>query len=252
MDPRAPLNTATGRWALVTGGSRGIGRAVVDELAGGGWNVAIAHLRDTAAAEESATAVRARGAKVMVHTGNLGDPEECGRLAERLREQCGRLHALVHCAGLGALAPTLEARPGRWRMAWDTHVGALIELLRQDLLATGGTVVALSSLGVRRVTPGYAPIAAAKGSLETLVRYLAVEMAEEDIAVNAICAGPVDTASLRSFAFHDAMEQASRQSIAGRLGRPTDIAPIVAFLLAPGARWIRGQVLVADGGFGLA
>lgn len=187
----------------------------------------------------------------MVHTGNLGDPEECGRLAERLREQCGRLHALVHCAGLGALAPALEARPGRWRMAWDTHVGALVELLRQDLLAPGGTVVALSSLGARRVTPGYAPIAAAKGALETLVRYLAVEMAEKDIAVNAVCAGPVETDSLRSFGFHDAVEAASRRSVAGRLGRPTDIAPVVAFLVGPEARWIRGQVVVADGGFGL-
>lgn len=236
----------------MTGGSRGIGRAVVAELAGGGWNVVLAHLRDRAAAEESAAAARDHGASVVVHTGNLGNPEECGRLAERVRGEAGSLHALVHCAGLGALAPALEARPGRWRLAWDTHVGALIELLRRDLLSSGGTVVALSSLGTRRVTPGYAPIAAAKGALETLVRYLAAELARKDIAVNAVCAGPVETDSLRSFAFHDAIEAESRRSAAGRLGRPADIAPVVGFLVRPEARWIRGQVLVADGGFGLA
>ncbi len=251
MDPGAPLETPARCWALVTGGSRGIGRAVVEQLAGCGWSVAIAHLRNTAAAEESATAARARGAEVIVHTGNLGDPEECGRLAQRIWREAGPVSALVHCAGLGALAPALEARPGRWRMAWDTHVGALIELLRSDLVAPGGGVVALSSLGAHRVTRGYAPIAAAKGALETLVRYLAVEMAEKDIAVNAVCAGPIDTDSLRSFAFYDEVEEASQGSIAGRIGRPADIAPIVAFLVGPGARWIRGQVLVADGGFGL-
>jgi NAD(P)-dependent dehydrogenase (short-subunit alcohol dehydrogenase family) len=237
----------------VTGGSRGIGRAVVEELAARGWCVAIAHLRDIPAAESAAAAVQARGGRAFVHTGNLGDSQQCKGLIERIRAEAGHLNAIVHCAGLGAIAPVLDARPGRWRIAWDTHVGVLLELVQRgcDLLAPGAGVVALSSLGAHRVTPGYASIAVAKGGLETLVRYLAVELAGRDVVVNAICAGPVETDSLRSFSFHDAMQEASQRSIAGRLGLPADIAPIVAFLLEPGARWIRGQVLVADGGLGL-
>ena len=238
----------------MTGGSRGIGRAVVEELAARGWSVAIAHLRDVPAAESAAAAVQARGGRAIVHTGNLGDSKECERLIQHVRTEAGHLNAIVHCAGLGAITPLLDAKPGRWRLAWDTHVGALLEVVQRgrDLLVPGAAVVALSSLGSHRVTPGYASIAVAKGGLETLVRYLAVELAGMDVVVNAICAGPVETDSLRSFSFHDAIEEASRRSIAGRLGRPADIAPIVAFLLEPGSRWIRGQVLVADGGFGLA
>jgi NAD(P)-dependent dehydrogenase (short-subunit alcohol dehydrogenase family) len=253
MAPGNSIAESTERWVLVTGGSRGIGRAVVEDLARRGWNVAIAHLRDTASAMNVAARVEEWGSQAIVHTGNLGDAEECGRLVERLTSEVGRLDGLVHCAGLGALSPALDARPGRWRVAWDTHVGALLELLRQghDLLAPGGAVVAMTSLGARRVMPGYATIAAAKGALETLVRYLSVEMADSDIAINAICGGPVETDSLRSFAFHDEVEETSRRSVAGRLGRPEDIAPIVAFLLGPDSRWIRGQVVVADGGLGL-
>jgi enoyl-[acyl-carrier protein] reductase III len=249
----SPIAKSSERWVLVTGGSRGIGRAIVEDLAERGWNVAIAHLRDIESATAAAEVVAECGRRAIVHTGNLGNPEECVRLIERLGVEIERLDGLVHCAGLGALTPALEARPGRWRIAWDTHVGALLELLRRgrDLMAPDGAVVAMTSLGTRRVTPGYATIAAAKAALETLVRYLAVEMADSGISVNAVCGGPVQTDSLRSFAFHDDLERAACQSIAGRLGRPTDIAPIVAFLLSPDSRWIRGQVVVADGGFGL-
>jgi len=237
----------------VTGGSRGIGRAVAEELAARGWSVAIAHLRDVAAAEAAAETVRARGGGAIIHTGNLGDAAECARLVERLRGDAGRLHGFVHCAGLGALSGVLDTRPGRWRIVWDTHVGALLEILRlgRDLFVPGASIVALTSLGARRVVPGYASIAAGKAAVEALVRYLAVEMAPLGVNVNAVCGGPVDTDSLRSFAFRDEAERASRDGPPGRLGRPEDLAPVVAFLLSEDARWIRGQVVVADGGFGL-
>lgn len=240
-------------WVLVTGGSRGIGRGVAAEMARRGWNVAIAHLRDVEAAAEARAEVESAGGRALVHTGNLGDPAECGRLVEVVREEAGGLRGVVHCAGLGALAPALDGRPGRWRLAWDTHVGALIEILGRgrELLEPGGSVVAVSSLGGRRVLPGYASIGVAKAGLESLVRYLAVELAGSGVAVNAVCGGPVDTDSLRSFAVFGEIDEWSRRSVAGRLGRPEDLAPVVAFLLSPGSRWIRGQVVVADGGLGL-
>ena len=119
------------------------------------------------------------------------------------------------------------------------------------MFATPAAVVAVSSLGSRFVTPGYASIGASKGGLEVLVRYLAAELAPRGVNVNAVCGGPVDTDSLRSFPTFVELEQMSRQRPSGRMGQPEDLAPVIAFLLGPDARWIRGQVIVVDGGFSL-
>ncbi len=241
------------RWCLVTGGSRGIGRAVALELAGRGWNVGIAYLRNEQAAEEVYGQILQLGCEALMHQGNLANSEECGELVRRVGREMGRLDGLVHAAALGALSPVMDTRPGRWRLAWDTHVGALIELVRLALpfFSTDAGVVALSSLGAHRVTEGYASIAAAKGALESVVRYMGAELAHSGISVNAVCGGPVDTDSLRTFPTFEDLVAESKRRPPGRLGQPTDIAPIVAFLLSPEARWIRGQVIVADGGFSL-
>lgn len=240
-------------WALVTGASRGIGRAVALDLAARGWNVALGFLRNEEAAREVASGVRARGQEVLLCPYNLVKPEERRELIARVAEVTDRLGGLVHAAGLGAAAPVLGARPSRWEMAWESHVAALLDLIHlgRGMLRDPAAVVAFGSLGAERVMDGYAPIAAAKGALETLVRYLAVELAPDGVNVNCIRGGPVDTDSLRSFPAFDALVEESRHRPPGRIGRPEDIAPVASFLLSPEARWIRGQVVVADGGFGL-
>jgi len=241
------------RWCLVTGGSRGIGREVALELARRDWNVIIAHLQNEAAAAEVLRSIGERGGHAIAHRGNLADSKECVALIDRISREIGTLDGFVHAAALGALAPALETRPNRWRLAWDTHVGALIELVRnaQPLFSEEAGIVALSSLGAHRVTVGYASLAAAKGALESIVRYLAAELASKKINVNAVCGGPVDTDSLRTFPTYDDIVSESRRRPPGRLGAPSDLAPIVAFLLSSDARWIRGQVIIADGGFSL-
>ena len=237
----------------MTGGSRGIGRAVALELAAAGWDVAIVHLRNADAASATSDAVRALGRRCLVYQANVGRPDECADVVRRVVDEGGPLAGLVHAAGLGALSPALATRPARWQLAWDTHVGALLALAAAaaPAFADGAGVVAFSSLGAWRVMPGYAPIAAAKGALESAVRYLAAELAPRGVTVNAIRGGPVDTDSLRSFAVFDEIEAERRRRPPGRLGRPEDIAPIAAYLLGPGARWITGQVITADGGFSL-
>jgi enoyl-[acyl-carrier protein] reductase III len=248
-----PTDAGEPLWALVTGASRGIGAATAVELARRGWDVVIGYLRNAEAAESVAGRVRQHGRRALLAPCNVAKREECTDLVHRVQAEVGALHGLVHCAGLGALSPTLETRPARWQIAWDTHVAALLHLLAEarPILAPGSGVVALSSIGARSVTPGYASIAATKGALETLVRYLAAELAPQRIHVNAVCGGPVDTDSLRSFDVFAQLEAESARRPCGRLGQPTDLAPVIAFLLGEDAQWIRGQVIVADGGFSL-
>lgn len=255
MSAPARSVTATSRdaWVLVTGGSRGIGAATARTLASRGWHVAIAYLRNEAAAERVADDVESLGRQVLLHRCNLTSAEECQGLIGRIRAEAGTLQGLVHCAGLGAPAPVLDTRPNRWRLAWESHVAALVDLVAaaRDMLQPGASVVAVSSLGAKRVMPGYGSIAAAKGALEVLVRYLAVELADRGINVNAVCGGPVDTDSLRSFPFFEAVEAECRRRPCGRLGMPDDLAKVIALLLDTDAAWIRGQVIVADGGLSL-
>jgi enoyl-[acyl-carrier protein] reductase III len=240
-------------WAIVTGGGRGIGRAVTLELARNGWNVVAGYLRDDRSAADTAADAAALGARVVLHRGNVGSAGDRGALLQLAREHTPRLDGLVHCAGLGALSPALATRPARWQLAAETHFLAFVDLVSQarPLLGVGSGVVALTSLGTSRVTPGYASIATAKAALETSVRYLAAELAADGVTVNAVCGGPVETDSLRSFAFFAAVAEESRRRACGRIGQPEDIAPVVTFLLSPAARWIRGQIIVADGGFSL-
>jgi enoyl-[acyl-carrier protein] reductase III len=240
-------------WALVSGASRGIGRAVALELADRGWNLGVGYLHNTAAAEETARAIEKRGASFLLLPFNLARPADRTTLMERVVSDCVPLKGLVHAAGLGVLAPVLEARPNRWDLPWETHFRAFVDLVRgaKPAFVDGASVVALTSLGVHRVTPGYGPLAAAKGALETVVRYLAVELSNAGVRVNAVCGGPVDTDSLRSFAWCDDVAAVSARRACRRLGRPEDIAPVVAWLMGPDAQWVRGQIIVADGGFSL-
>jgi len=221
--------------------------------AGRGWNVVVGYLRDDAAAADVRAAIESAGRKALLAKGNLANRDECATLADQCRDEVGRLDGFVHCAALGATAPATRTKPNRWKLAWDTHVGAFVELasLVRPLLRPGSGIVALSSLGAHLVMPGYASIGAAKGALEVLVRYLAVELALDGIRVNGVRAGPVETDSLHSFPYYGAIEQECRRRPAGRIGQPDDVARIVLFLLEPESEWIRGQMVVADGGYSL-
>ena len=223
------------------------------DLATRGWNVALGYLRSEDAANEVAASVRELGREVLLCPYNLVKPHERKELLTRVGGVTDRLGGLVHAAGLGAAAPVLGAKPARWELAWETHVAALLDLIEsgRTLLRDPSSVVAFSSLGAHQVMEGYASFGATKGALETLVRYLAVELVSDGVNVNCVSGGPVDTDSLRSFPAFDDLAEESRRRPSGRMGRPEDIAPVVSFLLSPDARWIRGQVIVADGGFGL-
>lgn len=241
------------RWALVTGASRGIGRATAVALAGHGYNVGIGYLRNESAAADVAREIESRGRTPVLLRGNVARSAECADIVTRFTAAAGRVDAFVHAAALGAPASLLDARTNRFTLAWDTHVRGFLDLVRaaRASFAPGASVVALTSIGTHHVFPGYGPIAMAKGALEVIVRYLAQELAPVGVRVNGVCGGPVDTDSLRSFPGFAAIEQECARRPCGRLGTPEDLAPVIVWLLGEESQWMRGQVVVADGGFGL-
>ena len=239
-----------GATVFVTGGSRGIGKAIAHRFADlGAARVAIGYMRNDRAAEETAEELRAKGAEPVLVRGNVSSE----RVAHEVGE-LGPLHALVHNAATGVIRPALETEDKHWNWTLDANARALLSLTRAAApqMPDGASIVAISSLGSTRVLKDYVLVGTSKAALESLVRYLAVELAPRGIRVNAVSGGVVDTAALEHFPHRDQMlEWGEKRTPAGRLVEPKDIADAVAFLCSPEADMIRGHILVVDGGFSL-
>jgi enoyl-[acyl-carrier protein] reductase III len=243
-----------GKKALVTGGTRGIGRAIALRLAEEGAEVVLNYLDNDAAAEEALALVRKKSPGSSLAKANLADPDAAKGLAEEAVRRLGHVDYLVHCAALGTFKRVLDLRANQWDLSFDINVKSFLLVVQRlaKHMPKGGSVVALSSSGASRAVPNYGAIGISKAALEALVRYLAAELIPEGVRVNAVSAGPVDTRSLASFPGHEEMKrELVRRTPAGRLGRPEDLAGLVSFLLSPDADWIVGQTLVADGGLSL-
>ncbi len=244
-----------GKLALVTGGGRGIGRAVALELAGRGADVLVNYLRNEEAATQTVEAVRALGRQAEALRAHVGDPQRIARMFAEIGERYGRLDILVNNAASGVIRPLMELEPRHWD--WTLGINARGAWLCAKAAAPlmegrNGRIVGISSLGAGRVLPEYVAVGVSKAALESLTRYLAVELAPMGIAVNAVSGGLVETEALSFFPRREQMlEEARRRTPAGRMVRPTDIARAVAFLSGPGADMIRGQVIVVDGGYSI-
>ena len=234
---------------LVTGGSRGIGRAIALRFArGGARRVAIGYLRNDRAAEETAEELRAVGAEPVLVRGNVTS----GRVLQEVAA-LGQLDVLVHNAATGVIRPALETEDKHWDWTMNANARSLLALARvvAPQMPSGSSIVAISSLGAQRVLDNYTLVGTSKAALEALVRYLAVELAPRGIRVNAVSGGVVETGALEHFPNRDAMLEVGAANPAGRLVSPEDIAGAVAFLCGPDAAMVRGQTLVVDGGFSL-
>lgn len=243
-----------GKVALVTGGSRGIGRAISEGLARRGANVVIAYLRKRAAAEETCRALDDHGVKALSVRCNVGDAGEVDELFGLIGEAFGRLDVFVSNAASGVIRPLeeLDCRAWDWTMDINARPPLLAARYLPDLMPEGGSVVALSSLGASRVMPGYAVVGASKAALEAVIRYLAVELGPRRIRSNVVSAGVVDTDALKHFPMREAMLDVARTgSPVGRLVTPADVAATVDFLTSDRATMINGQTIVLDGGASL-
>jgi enoyl-[acyl-carrier protein] reductase III len=238
-----------GKSVLVRGGSGGIGREIALRFADlGAARVGISYLRNDSAAEETAGEIRERGAEALLLRGNVGDPAKAASFVEEM----GALDALVSNAATGVIRPALELEERHWDWTMNANARAFLTLARHAAprMQPGSAIVGVSSLGSTRVLENYVLVGASKAALESLVRYLAVELSPLGIHVNAVSAGLVETGALEYFPNREEMlEGYRRRTPAGRLVEPRDVAEVVCFLASPAAGMIRGQTVVVDGGF---
>ena len=248
----APFPDLSGKAAVVSGGTRGIGRAVSLALAARGARLVLGYRADAAAAEETVAACGALGADAAAVAANLAHPEEARALVAAAGD---RVDLLVHAAALGSFKPVLDVKPAQWDLTLSVNARAFLLLARaaSDRMPAGGRLVALSSLGSTRVVPEYGALGASKAALEAVVRALAVELGPRGILVNAVSAGLVPTASVGLHPRYEELAARARAaSPLGRLGTAEEVAAAVLFLASPLASWVTGQTLVVDGGASLA
>lgn len=245
---------------LVTGSGRGIGREIALRFAREGAHLVINYFRNRPPAEETVAEIRELGRRCLLVKANVGDLDDLTHLYEAIDNEFGALDVLVHNAASGYNRPALQQRPRGWE--WTMNINARSLLFGAQhavpLMAQrgGGAIVALSSLGASRVMSDYVVVGASKAALEALVRYLGVELAPQNIRVNAVAPGMVLTDALEHFAtFRDGgeslIDDVKASTPTGRLCTPQDVAGLIAFLCSPAAAMLCGQTITLDGGYSL-
>jgi len=247
-----------GKIALVTGSGRGIGKAIALALAGQGADLVINYVRNQQPAEDTAAIIRNLGRKALVQRANLSKLEEIEKLFDVVELEFGGLDIFIHNAAAGFNRPAMVQKESGWDYTMNLNARALLFAAQKavPLMQSrgGGHILAVTSPGAYRVMPDYIAVGASKAALDSLVRYLAVELAPLNIRVNAVAPGLVLTDALQHFsvmADAEVIPRAVANTPAGRLVTPEAVASLILFLCSPGAEMIRGQVLVQDGGYTL-
>jgi enoyl-[acyl-carrier protein] reductase III len=245
--------------ALITGSGRGIGRAIALHLARNGADIVINFFRNRNPAEATVAEIHALGRRAIAVKANIGEIQQIEQLFADVKASFGTLDFLIHNAASGFNRPVMEQRPKGWDWAMNINARSLLFMAQKatELMKPrgGGVIVSISSSGAQRVLPDYVSVGASKAALEAVTRYLAIDLAPQNIVVNAVSPGFVVTEALQHFAAVrediNIFERAKSLTPAGRMLTPEDVAGVVAFLCTPAAAMIRGQVIVVDGGYTL-
>lgn len=244
----------TGKTALVTGGSRGIGRAVALELARRGAQVVVNYRREAAHAADVCAAIEGMGGRALAVAADVSDAGAVEQLFTRAAETLGTVDVLVNNAGVARDALLLRMSEADWDAVLDTSLKAAFlctrAALRGMLRARWGRVVSISSVIALGANPGQANYAAAKAGMIALTRTLAREVGSRGITVNAVAPGYVET-DMTAALTEQARKQLVDRIALERLGTPEDVAQAVGFLCSPAASYVTGHVLVVDGGLSL-
>jgi NAD(P)-dependent dehydrogenase (short-subunit alcohol dehydrogenase family) len=245
------MNTLSGKTALVTGASRGIGRATALALARLGAQVLVHYGRSAAEAERLVAEIVAAAGRATAIGGDLEAPEGPVTLASRTRDIVGgRLDILVANAGVTNARPIEAFTVADFDSLFAVNVRAPFFLVQQllPILGEGSSIVFVSSLAARSALPKIAAYASSKGAVETLTRHLAASLGERGIRVNAVAPGIVDTDMSNFTKTEEGRVKALRMQALQRIAEPGEIADVIAFAASPASRWITGQVLAVDGG----
>ena len=240
-----------GRVALVTGGSRGIGRAIAERLGADGHRVAVNYRSRRDAADEAVEAITSAGGQAVAVGADVGDPDAVAGMFASVEESMGPVEILVNNAGITADALLVRMKPEDWDAVIRTNLGSAYlttkAALRGMLKARWGRIVSIASVAGMAGNPGQANYAAAKAGLIGFTKSVAKEVGSRGITVNAVAPGFVDTDMTE--ALGDEVRDAALPSISlGRFGTPAEIASAVGYLASDDASYITGQVLVVDGG----
>jgi enoyl-[acyl-carrier protein] reductase III len=244
-----------GKLALVTGGSRGIGRAIALNFASQGADIVVNFFRRREAAEKTAKDIEAMGVKAELIKANMGDPAKIDEMFDTIANKFGHLDIFINNAatGVGRSALDIDARAWDWTMNANARAFLLCAQRASKLMeGRGGKIVAISSIGSYFVLPTYVAVGVSKAALEALTRYLAIELAPKNICVNAIAASAVETEALKFYIKEGLIEDTRQATPAGRMVTPEDVAKVVAFLCSEEASMIRGQTIIIDGGTSIA
>ncbi|NUL48738.1 SDR family oxidoreductase [Cellulosimicrobium funkei] len=239
----------TPRVAVVTGGSRGIGRAVTRRLTAAGFDVVVVYAADEGAAAETIKEIEAEGRTGLAIKADIADAIAVSRAFDEVEDRFGGIDAVVNSAGIMPLAPIAGLDLDDLDRVLRTNVRGAFVVTQQAVrrVRAGGAVVLFSTTVTRTHLPDYGAYAATKAAVEGLVPIVAKELAGRDITVNAVAPGPTATDLFFEGKPHEVVERIAGASPMGRLGTPEDVAEVVAALTGP-ARWINGQTIFANGG----
>ena len=243
--------------ALITGGSRGIGKAIAEKFADEKYDLVINFMRKKSIAEETKAEIEEKyGVKVHIIKANVGELDQIKSLFAETEEVFGRLDVFINNAASGVQRPLMEIEEHHWDWTQDINAKAYLFAAQEAAKLMekngGGSIVAISSLGSIRALPNYVVVGVSKAAVEAITRYLAVELAPKGIVVNAVSGGAVDTDALKHFPNREELlETARKKNPSGRLVEPKDLAEATYFLCTPAASMIRGQTIIIDGGLSL-
>jgi 3-oxoacyl-[acyl-carrier protein] reductase len=242
--------TSNERVAIVTGGSRGIGRQVVERLAADGYRLVVNYASQTAEAEAAVEAAKALGAEAIALQADVADEAAVGAMFDRAESEFGGVDVVVHAAGRMVVTPMAELDLDVLDELHRTNIRGTFVVGQQAMrrLRPGGAILNFSSSVVGLAFPGYAPYAASKGAVEAMTLVMARELRGRDVTVNTVAPGPTATSLFLDGKDEETIAKLASQPPLERLGLPEDIAEVVAFLAGPQGHWINGQVVRANGG----